>query len=395
MKKIISLIFLTIFMFSLSVLFTACGHTHVFDQQVEREDLKVSDATCEVGTKYFLTCECGEIGTETFESDDAKGHVFDQKVETEDYLSEPATDSTTAKYFYSCACGEKGEELFEKAKQEVNIDLSSCDLVSGHNKIYDGTYVPKITAEGLGLDNGTTIATYYKAKDADDTAYSTSRVEDAGLYTCKIVISETTETLPKEITFDFEIEKRVVTLSSGTTVINYTGKTSTTIAPSNYFYSSIIKSDGNVTCNVQFASKNVGVYSVEDGTLTVEPVFNHNYKFVGSIKIKPMSLISSDGPITIQREVGKTYYTVDLAEQGICVKGDDVKAGIYVYGELATGVYDLYWKAPGGNGVWLPRPNSNRPTDGIYGADAKNYIFEEKSGTAFYYMKAKIIAPAE
>ena len=40
-------------------------------------------------------------------------HVFDQKVAEEKYLAEKATEESPAKYYLSCECGEKGEETFE------------------------------------------------------------------------------------------------------------------------------------------------------------------------------------------------------------------------------------------------------------------------------------------
>ena len=58
---------------------TASSHTHVFDKEIVDEKYKKSDATCESPAVYYKSCECGEKGTETFESGKALGHVSDEK----------------------------------------------------------------------------------------------------------------------------------------------------------------------------------------------------------------------------------------------------------------------------------------------------------------------------
>ncbi len=52
------------------------GHTHVYNQQVERETYKVSDGTCVSGVVYHKSCVCGDIGEETFTGAlDANNHT--------------------------------------------------------------------------------------------------------------------------------------------------------------------------------------------------------------------------------------------------------------------------------------------------------------------------------
>ena len=87
--------------------------SHTFDQEKIESKYLASAATCENAAKYYKSCVCGEIGTDTFESGEALAHTFDKKVSTEKYLKSAATCSAKAMYYYSCACGATGSEAFE------------------------------------------------------------------------------------------------------------------------------------------------------------------------------------------------------------------------------------------------------------------------------------------
>jgi len=323
-------------------------------------------------------------------------HVFDQKVEANEYLDKVATATTNASYFHSCICGEKGTTTFEVEKKELNIDVSAS-VLAGHNITYCRKLVSQITAEDLGLEEGSVVKTYYKVRGASDETYSTNRVYEAGLYTCKIEIEESIENKALIKTFDFEIKPIVVTLNPNITSVAYTGSTSALIAPSHFYYPDILSGDGNITLIATFSQKDVGVYSVEDGTLQIESYYdNPNYVFVGSIKVKPQAINNVNKKIKITLEEGKTLYTVDLAEQGIVLEGDDVKAGIYVSKEITeAGTYKLYWKFPVGAGVTLPAPQYAISGEGLMGKDAKNYEITKKTSTGenIYYLEVEISLP--
>ena len=51
-------------------------HTHVFSQRIVSDEYKASDATCTKSAKYFFSCECGELGTLTFDHGAPLGHSF-------------------------------------------------------------------------------------------------------------------------------------------------------------------------------------------------------------------------------------------------------------------------------------------------------------------------------
>lgn len=52
---------------------------HVFDQKIETEDYLATAATCTNAATYYYSCECGAVGLETFEIDDALGHLAGEK----------------------------------------------------------------------------------------------------------------------------------------------------------------------------------------------------------------------------------------------------------------------------------------------------------------------------
>ena len=87
----------------------AAQHTHAFDQQVAEPKYLVSGANCEQAAVYYLSCVCGEPGTETFTYGDALGHDFSAEKTEEQYR----VPDTTDQYYKSCIrCGKAGTETF-------------------------------------------------------------------------------------------------------------------------------------------------------------------------------------------------------------------------------------------------------------------------------------------
>lgn len=87
----------------------AAQHTHVFDQQAAEPEYLVSGANCEQAAVYYLSCVCGEPGTETFTYGNALGHDFSAEKAEEQYR----VPDTTDQYYKSCIrCGKAGTETF-------------------------------------------------------------------------------------------------------------------------------------------------------------------------------------------------------------------------------------------------------------------------------------------
>ena len=79
---------------------TSCDtHKHSFDIKCTTIDTLASDATCQSKAKYYYSCECGKIGTDTFEAGNLKEHVFSNEFTSDDN-----------NHFYKCnTCDEKKE----------------------------------------------------------------------------------------------------------------------------------------------------------------------------------------------------------------------------------------------------------------------------------------------
>ena len=79
-KKLLA--FLTLAIISCAVMFamSACsgcgGHTCVYDKEIAIEKYLAKNATCTEKAEYYYSCECGEKGSETFESGEVLGHEF-------------------------------------------------------------------------------------------------------------------------------------------------------------------------------------------------------------------------------------------------------------------------------------------------------------------------------
>ncbi len=88
-------------------------HTHAFTLELTADKYLASPSTCTARAKYYYSCNCGEKGTETFESGNMLPHTYDKQVATDKYLASPATATSAARYYYSCVCGAKGTATFE------------------------------------------------------------------------------------------------------------------------------------------------------------------------------------------------------------------------------------------------------------------------------------------
>ncbi len=110
-------------------------HTHAFTLELTADKYLVSPATCTAKAKYYYSCNCGEKGTDTFESGSMLPHTYDKQVATDKYLASPATATSAARYYYSCVCGAKGTATFEYGTAETPVaEKLQYELLD------DGTY---------------------------------------------------------------------------------------------------------------------------------------------------------------------------------------------------------------------------------------------------------------
>ena len=192
-----------------SVCGSECDHFHNYIVENTADTYLASAATCTTPTKYYYSCTCDAIGTETFEFGEPLGHnhVIDEAIAptcsktglsegqhcsicgevivaqkvvdkvphtdngygicsvcgelfnhthsytiknlTEEYLASSATCFAPAKYYYSCVCGAKGSTTFYGGDFHTRVD-------SNGDEICDICYV----AAGLYDANGNLVASW-------------------------------------------------------------------------------------------------------------------------------------------------------------------------------------------------------------------------------------------
>ncbi len=86
---------------------------HTYDKEVVDTAFLKSEATCAAKAVYYKSCECGAVGTETFEYGDLAAHTYNKEVADTAFLKSEATCAAKAVYYKSCECGAVGEETFE------------------------------------------------------------------------------------------------------------------------------------------------------------------------------------------------------------------------------------------------------------------------------------------
>ena len=93
------------------------SHVHAFTQQVVFERFLKQAATCTEKALYYYSCECGEVGTDTFEYGEALGHSYTEEwVYNDDF------------HYHAMNCGcEKLEGM-----QDTIIDVSEHSFDANH-----------------------------------------------------------------------------------------------------------------------------------------------------------------------------------------------------------------------------------------------------------------------
>ncbi len=118
MKRKLTIFILTCLTFCLALTgLVACKkHEHVFNKEVVSSDFLASEATCTKKATYYLSCECGEKGTETFENGEMVAHT---------YATTWSYDKTHHWYEATCGCAEKSEYAEHSFVDDV---CSACEV---------------------------------------------------------------------------------------------------------------------------------------------------------------------------------------------------------------------------------------------------------------------------
>lgn len=117
-------------------------HVHSFTLEKAEDSFLKSSANCQHKAVYYKSCECGELGTETFEAGELGGHNYFEMVVDEKYFASAASCESPKSYYYSCVCGAVGTDTFGEGEP------------NGH--IYDGYFCEECgyetSSEGLEFE---------------------------------------------------------------------------------------------------------------------------------------------------------------------------------------------------------------------------------------------------
>ena len=149
-------------------------------------------------TKHWKICtECDGKITATEEN-----HDF-QEIEDDAFIASEGNGTTTkTTYYLSCVCGETSSETFTSALFDTSFDITRT------YKTFDGTAIaPVVTTNSTA-----TPTIMYKVKDAADSTYTSTAPINAGQYTMKVSVPETTEHKALTKTRNITIDKRTLRL---------------------------------------------------------------------------------------------------------------------------------------------------------------------------------------
>ncbi len=142
-KRLFKCLFAIVLLCSAVFVFMACNkHECKFDKQIVDQAYFVSNATCTEKAKYYLSCECGEFGDETFGYGEALGHDFNDYISDDNATFEKDGTKTSLCSRYGCiekniiidegskliqikayVDGELFATLFTSKKQNYKIEL--------------------------------------------------------------------------------------------------------------------------------------------------------------------------------------------------------------------------------------------------------------------------------
>ena len=160
-KKLIAILSLCIVLCTALCGLTACTsetpHTHVYNKKVASDTYLVSEATCEVKAKYYYSCECGDVGSVTFESGEPLKHSYGDWVSNGDEThTKTCANDSEHKITESCSGGTATET--EKA---------ICDVCNTEYGELLKTKIPEYFKFTLNADNKSYTVNIFNIEIAD------------------------------------------------------------------------------------------------------------------------------------------------------------------------------------------------------------------------------------
>ncbi len=155
---------------------------HDFKNKYVLDGNKASDADCTNKATYYFVCDCGEIGTETFEVGEPLGHLYDVDFEWEKYTAADGTETYPSAIAH-VICTRAGCSYDERMPAEVTVKITPPGEANGE-KIYTAKIVldhpytdtRTVVIPAVGVNFGEPVWTW----GVDDTGKVTAEAE----FTC-------------------------------------------------------------------------------------------------------------------------------------------------------------------------------------------------------------------
>lgn len=175
-------------------------HEHVYNQQIIDEKYLVEGSDCQHTASYYKSCECGEKGTETFESDTLGAHNMTKVEERE----ASAFHNGNIEHYYCEVCekyfaDEKGMEEVSDVSNEsawkslADVESHTGPVVNGTSATFEGIGSSSYIANILVDSNGNEIAGIYNAEVANKEHTLTMDIVANGTFVVILFANENSE----------------------------------------------------------------------------------------------------------------------------------------------------------------------------------------------------------
>ena len=161
-----------------------CGQelTHTYNKKIKREDYIASVAECGKNATYYYLCQCGKVGSTTWE--DEGSALTHEWTETETHLASAAACEVNETYYYECSLcrissenSDKEEKTWEKTDTALAHKFDGA-VVCKNDGTHSYTCSLCNNADGVdGVKGATTACTYGDWTDAGDDSHAKTCTE--------------------------------------------------------------------------------------------------------------------------------------------------------------------------------------------------------------------------
>ena len=181
---------------------------HDYKNKYVREEYKVAEADCTHGATYYFVCDCGAVGTETYESGDPLGHAY---VVVFDW-GEPETVDGADSYsevYANITCSRCDHE--ERVQADLDVEVTLPGKANGLRKytasvLLDRTYSEskEVVLKAIYHNYGDPVFSWTEHGDGTPTVVATFPCIDEGAEHLKIEVeAEVTVESKSDTTFEY------------------------------------------------------------------------------------------------------------------------------------------------------------------------------------------------